>query len=56
MFEVGGDISVVLFKLVLYHVEHNTLPNGWNRQLEKAIEGMKNLDYEKWIKLQKYCK
>lgn len=50
----NADVSLTLFKLVLHHFDQKTLPNKWSIGLETAIEKLKIIDKEKWMKIAKY--
>lgn len=51
-----GNVGMTVFKLVLHHAEGKTLPGGWWKHLEGAVGKLKEIDVEKWGKIQKYMK
>lgn len=52
----NGDISLSLFKMVLYYAEKKSLPNGWHKGLEDGVQKLKSIDGDKWNKINKYVR
>lgn len=54
LLRLKGDLGMTVFKLAMHHEQK--LPKNWQTGLEKYIESLKGIDYEKWVKIQKLLK